>query len=75
MKTAKKSHKKSRFIAQTKSEFLYFRWKKELSFEEIEEIQDICGQTLHRLGYNFIHTQEDITDKNFDTLGSSEYQF
>ena len=52
-----------------------FRWKHELSMREIEDIQDICGKTLQRLGYNFIQRPEDTSDKNFDILGTSEYNF
>ena len=50
-----------------------FRWKHELSMQEIEDIQDICGKTLQRLGYNFIQRPEDTSDENFDILLRSDH--
>ena len=50
------------------------RWRRELHFSTVQQIQDICGYSMNTFGYTLIRKESDMRKLNYSVIGKVDGQ-
>ena len=49
------------------------KWRDDVTFEEVESIQNQCHAVMEEAGYNVVSQESQLTDRSFRLIGSPRY--
>ena len=58
----------STFGTQKNSKEVMQSWRHSLPYEEVRQVQDLCGDAMKLVGYRQVLRREDLTNYDFDTI-------